>query len=649
MLGRTLGHYEILEPLGAGGMGEVYRAHDTNLKRDVAIKVLPAELASDSERLARLEREAHLLASLNHPNIAAIYNLEESGGVRWLVLELVEGENLEQRLRSGALPVGDALAIGRQVAVALDAAHKNGIVHRDLKPANVMVTPDGVAKVLDFGIAKAPPAAGSASDIGFEKAEGSSATDSMTEAATDMAAHLTATGMLVGTAPYMSPEQIRGAAVDKRSDIWAFGCLMFEMLSGQRPFPRDTMADTLSAILEHEPDWAALPSHTPTSVRELLQRCLVKGAGMRLQDIADGRVAIDETTQSGSMPELRQHSATARHGLRASKRAVAGVAAVFVVASMVLVYFVLGEQFAGTAWPASLRVATAADSSGAYPMIAGGIAELIEREIGLPIERQDTKDYASVADGLRRVDSGELDLVIVQNDAAFNSVWTDEFLGYKSSNIVGLAALYPELLHIVVPADSGITAIDELRGKTIAIGDGFGVSSSTALLSSFDIEEADFVQNPLGGEAFLSGPRWEVADVLMQWASVPATYVGDALRGGDLRLVPIDPGVVAGLQANWPFFKAAAIPSRTYPRQAAAVPTVAVTAILVTNAQIPADLIERILELMFDNIPYLIAKHTRAADISLQTAFGVENGMTIGLHPGAERFREARAAEAAGR
>jgi len=644
LIGKTLGHYEIVDSLGVGGMGEVYRARDTNLKRDVAIKVLPAELASDDERLARLEREAHLLASLNHPNIAAIYNLEESGGVRWLVLELVEGENLEQRLQRGRLSVEDSLAISRQVAVAIDAAHKKGIVHRDLKPANVMVTRDGVAKVLDFGIAKAPMPAGAEGSVEGDAAEDLPGASRVTRAITNMAAHLTATGMLVGTVPYMSPEQIRGGAVDKRSDIWAFGCLMFEMLSGQRPFPRETMADTLSAILEHEPAWEALPSGTPASVRELIQRCLTKDADMRLQDIADGRVSIDETTQSGKMPALPQGAAAAGNRFRISKRAAAGGAALFVIASMLVAYFILGDDVAGAPWPASLRVAVAEGSEGAYGRIANGIGELIEQEIGISIERQDPRDYPSVADGLRRVDAGELDLVIVQNDAAFNSVWTADFLGHESDNIVGLAALYPELLHVVVPADSGITTIDELRGKTIAIGDGFGASSSTALLSRFDINEADFVPNPLGGEEVLQG-GWESADVIMQWASVPATYLAGALRGGTVNLVSIDPDVVGGLQANWPFFKPAVIPSRAYPRQAEAVPTVAVTAILVANSRIPADLVERVLEVMFANISYLIAKHPRAADISLVTAFGRENGMAIPLHPGAEAFREAHAAE----
>ncbi len=297
LIGKTLGHYEILKPLGAGGMGEVYRALDTNLRRDVAIKVLPEGLSADPERLARLRREAHLLASVNHPNIAAIYNLEESEGTRWLVLELVEGKTLEQTLRNGPMPAAKALRVGAQVASALEAAHERGIVHRDLKSANVMIDAKGRVKVLDFGIAK---------DI--------SGQDEILDAATSFSTQtgsgpLTATGVIVGTAPYMSPEQIRGRKVDKRIDTWAFGCLMFELLTGKRPFDRETMADTLSAILEHEPDWDLLPADTPEGMEELLRDCLQKDADNRLGDIADARAeiaAIEATATGSTFPTRRR-------------------------------------------------------------------------------------------------------------------------------------------------------------------------------------------------------------------------------------------------------------------------------------------------------------------------------------------------------
>lgn len=277
MVGTTLGHYEILARLGSGAMGDVYRALDTTLKREVAIKVLPEEFISDEDRVIRLEREAHLLASLNHPHIATIYSLEEAAGSRFLVLELVNGESLAQTLATGPLPVEKALDVCKQIATALEAAHGEGIIHRDLKPANVVLTRDGMAKVLDFGIAKVVDA-------------GEDATD--TEAGTK----LTMAGSLIGTVPYMSPEQVRGHPADARSDIWSLGCVMYELLTAQAAFDRETMADTLSAILEHEPDWESLPPSTPESVRTLLRRCLEKDSRRRLQSAADARIELEDAT-----------------------------------------------------------------------------------------------------------------------------------------------------------------------------------------------------------------------------------------------------------------------------------------------------------------------------------------------------------------
>jgi Tol biopolymer transport system component len=279
VLGRQFGPYRIVSPLGAGGMGEVYRAHDSKLGRDVAIKTLPAEFARDPERLARFRREARTLASLNHPNIAAIYGLEESSDVECLVLELVEGETLR-----GPLPVERALEYARQVAEALEAAHEKGIIHRDLKPANVKVTPQGRVKVLDFGLAKAI--------WGVEENQ------DLSQLATVRGVE-TVVGHIVGTPPYMSPEQARGTGVDKRTDIWAFGCLLYELLTGKRAFQGETLSDTLAAVLEREPDWQALPAKTPSKIRELMRQCLQKDAGRRLPDIADALRTI-EKAQRGS-------------------------------------------------------------------------------------------------------------------------------------------------------------------------------------------------------------------------------------------------------------------------------------------------------------------------------------------------------------
>ena len=280
--GRSFGPYEIISPLGAGGMGEVYRARDSKLNRDVALKFLPEALSSDEQLLARFDREAKLLALVNHPNIATIHSIEEEGGQPYLVLELVEGENLSQVLKSGSLPIREALRICRDIAAALEAAHEKGIVHRDLKPANVVVTPEGIVKVLDFGIAK---------PLKFGQAAADLADSTPSE-------ELTVTGALIGTGPYMSPEQIRGKSAGTRVDIWAFGCLMYQTLTGKVAFGRDTLADTLTSILEREPDWDRLPAKTPEAIRLLLKRCVKKDPQQRLQAIGDARIEIDEAIRS---------------------------------------------------------------------------------------------------------------------------------------------------------------------------------------------------------------------------------------------------------------------------------------------------------------------------------------------------------------
>jgi Tol biopolymer transport system component len=278
--GRRLGAYEILAAIGAGGMGEVYQAHDTKLGRDVAIKVLPEAFAHDPQRLLRFQREAKLLASLNHPNIATIHGLEDSGGTSYLVMELVPGDTLAQRIkRDGAVPVDEALTIAKQIVDALEAAHEKGIIHRDLKPANVKLTPEGKVKVLDFGLAKA--------------FSGDTLIDDMSNSPTlSMAA--TMQGVILGTAAYMSPEQARGKAVDKRTDIWAFGCLLYELLTGKPTFHGEDITDILAAVVRAEPDWAALPPKIPSAIRTLLSRCLRKDRRQRISDATDVRIEIED-------------------------------------------------------------------------------------------------------------------------------------------------------------------------------------------------------------------------------------------------------------------------------------------------------------------------------------------------------------------
>ena len=281
--GTTLGPYAVTAKIGEGGMGEVYRARDTKLDRDVALKVLPQAFTDDPDRLARFEREAKVLASLNHPNIGGIHGLEESDGIRALVLEYIEGPTLADRIAQGPIPVDEALPIAKQIAEALEAAHEAGVIHRDLKPANIKLKPDGTVKVLDFGLAKAldPLPDGDPSQ-----------SPTLTAAATQM-------GVIIGTAAYMAPEQGKGKAVDRRADIWAFGCVFYEMLSGQRSFAGETISETLADVMKTEPAWNRLPADLPSKLTNLIRRCLTKEPRQRMRDIGDVRLAMEgafETT-----------------------------------------------------------------------------------------------------------------------------------------------------------------------------------------------------------------------------------------------------------------------------------------------------------------------------------------------------------------
>lgn len=288
MIGQMIAHYRVQEKIGAGGMGEVYRAQDTRLCRDVALKVLPELFARDVERMARFEREAKVLASLNHPNIASIYGLEESNGFRALVMELVEGPTFSERIRQGPLPLEEALAFAKQIADGLEYAHERGIIHRDLKPSNVKLRQESQVKLLDFGLAKA---------LEGETTEGES------QNSPTLSAAATRTGVLLGTAAYMSPEQARGKRVDRRADIWAFGCMLYEMLTGRAAFTGETTSDILASVIRAEPDWSLLPGSVPPRIHELLHRCMQKDAKQRLRDIGDARIIIDEAVTGSVVSE----------------------------------------------------------------------------------------------------------------------------------------------------------------------------------------------------------------------------------------------------------------------------------------------------------------------------------------------------------
>jgi serine/threonine protein kinase len=315
--GQTLSHFRVVKKIGQGGMGEVYFADDTTLARKVALKFLPEAFTSDPERMARFEREAKLLASLNHPNIAGIHGLEQAGGNRFLVLEYVEGETLQARLGSGALPLEDALSLCCQIAEGLEAAQK-GVIHRDLKPANVMITADEKVKILDFGLAKALSDETQSID--------SSQSPTLTEA-------MTQPGVILGTAAYMSPEQAKGKSVDKRADIWAFGCILYECLTRKRVFEGETATETLASILRAEPDRGSLPADTSSNIRFILRRCLEKDLNRRFRDAADVRIEIEE---GAAAPERMRQSIPETKSWRG----------ILIPGSAVLVFFVLGGLLA---------------------------------------------------------------------------------------------------------------------------------------------------------------------------------------------------------------------------------------------------------------------------------------------------------------
>jgi serine/threonine-protein kinase len=317
--GDRLGPYEIVAPLGAGGMGEVYRARDSKLKREVAIKVLPADVANDRERLARFQREAEVLASLNHPHIAHVYGIEANA----LVMELVEGEDLSQRIARGTIPIDETLSIARQIAEALEGAHEAGIIHRDLKPANIKVRDDGTVKVLDFGLAKAQ---GSGS--------GDQGSGEVANSPTITTPAMTMRGVILGTAAYMSPEQAKGKAVDRRADIWAFGCVLYEMLTGKRAFKGDDVTDIITSVMRDTPDWTALPADTPISIRVLLRRCLDRDPRKRAPHIAIARMAIDDALMPTDqlIPGITIQTAVTKR--RGALRAVVAAAAIVAIAGI---------------------------------------------------------------------------------------------------------------------------------------------------------------------------------------------------------------------------------------------------------------------------------------------------------------------------
>ena len=463
-----LGSYEVLSPLGAGGMGEVYRARDTRLDRTVALKVLPEEFFEDRDRVARFEREAKALAALNHHGIAAVHSFEELEGRHFLVMELVEGEGLDARIARGAIPLDEALPIALQVTAALESAHEKGIIHRDLKPANVMVTPDGMVKLLDFGLAKI-----------FEAESDSRSSPQLTQSPT-MTGRATMAGTILGTAAYMSPEQARGKAVDKRVDIWAFGAVLYEMLTGRRAFEGDTVSDMLAAVLKSDPDWSALPAGTPANVRKVLRRCLERDRDRRFHDIADARL------------ELTEPAGAAEHGSAAASRR-GRVPFLWVVAA-VLAAFAAGQliHFGKRApvGPASQRIVTSLVAPDGWSLdpLSGPLALSPDgTRIVFPV--QDNQGRVLLA--ARALDEPAARL-LAGTDGARNPFWSPDgrWVGY-TSQLTGLSR---------IPAAGG--AVDSIansgpgRGATWS-RDGTILYSPALLSTIFRITEQDRQRVPV--------------------------------------------------------------------------------------------------------------------------------------------------------
>ncbi len=547
--GTSIGPYQVTAPLGVGGMGEVYRARDARLHRDVALKVLPEALARDPERLARLKREAQVLAGLNHPGIAALYGFEEADGTHALVLELVEGPTLADRLRSGCVPVDEALSIARQIAEALEAAHDVGIVHRDLKPANVKLRPDGMVKVLDFGLAKAVDAPGDASV---------QATAAPTVTSPAM---MTARGVILGTAAYMSPEQAKGRPADRRSDVWALGVVLYEMLAGRRPFRADDVADTLAAVLRAEPAWTELPAGTPAGLQRLLRRCLQKDARRRWQHIGDVRLELGEIEQGGQ----ERSAAAAAPSRRGTTAALVTAAMGFAILGAGLGRWYLPREGAVAATPVSFRIAYApgerlADtvrSFGisrdgrhiAYAVASGGRQQLFLRALDqsdavaidgtenatYPVFSPDGGSLAFWADGwIKRVPlAGGTATSIAPAQAPRGLAWAPgDRIVFAESAVSGLS---------VVSASGGapepLTELDVGNGETnhrwpVVLPDGGGVL--------FAVQRRSRIEVHIEGVSFLSKARTSVYTAAFPVQVLETGHLVYAAVNGDTFAAPFD-------------------------------------------------------------------------------------------------------------
>lgn len=622
--GTRLGPYEVVASIGSGGMGEVYRARDGRLHRDVAIKTLPQGFADDPGRRARFEREAQAIAALSHPNIVAIFDTGVHNNQAFVVTELLEGETLRARLRSGPLPVRKATDYAVQIARGLAAAHDKGLVHRDLKPENLFLLKDGQIKILDFGLAKdtARIAAPETRDA-------------------DTATGVTDPAMVLGTVGYMAPEQIRGQAVDARTDLFAFGAVLYEMVSGVRAFQRGTAADTISAILKEDPPELAASDHpVPPGVQRIIRRCLEKEPVERFQSARDLAFGLEAVTGSGADKPAGAREpavpAPPRHS-RATTNLPWLLAGGLLIAVIVLGYALWQKSTAPPAMVRTWRLATG-PSGGVYHALGRGLAAVWQQK--LPNTQIVVRPTDGAFENMFLLDRGEVDLAFAQNDVAFHTVKTDRVLGSRAANISALSLLYPEPAQIVVSRRANIQTVNDLRRKRIALGlpkSGSRFSSET-LLSYFGLQSGDYEARHIDVSSDARSLLDGSLDAAVLWRGIPAPAFEELFKSGQVKLLSLDAASLRGLRVSNPFLVPFTIPAHVYANQDADVSTIAAKAMLVGRRELDDATVGQILNAIFSSIPDLIAHHPRAAEITLSQAFGVDYGLSIDLHPGARKF-----------
>jgi TRAP transporter TAXI family solute receptor len=626
LIGRKFSHYRIIKKLGQGGMGEVYLAEDAELGRKVALKILPAGATSTVERSARFLREAKAASALNHPNIVTIYESRETEGVHYIAMEYVEGQTLADLVPHGGLDTAAILNHAIPLTDGLNKAHEAGIIHRDLKLDNIMVSKAGQAKILDFGLAK----------LKEVPQRGDTELPTRTRGP-----HLTEEGAILGTFAYMSPEQAEGRELDARSDIFSFGCVLYQMATGRHPFTGDSGPALLASVLKDQPSPIRdLRADHPAELERIIRKCMNKDPNKRYGSMHE--LQVDLEMLRDDVHALHPQRPVASGGIApariptAYRERLAWLISAVLLAVVVALALLHLQSRQGVA-PTLIRIATATPTQ-VFHSVGTGIAEVLEKKL------PDIQARVLVTDGsvenVKLLDQAEAELGFAVNVVAFNAVKTNLVLGHRSTTIAGLAALYTQVVQVVVFDDSGIRTLDDLRGKTVNLGlPGSGDRfTSSVILSHFGIGPRDVHDDSRDLPEALQALQDRSLSAVVLLRGVPDVLVSDLFRRGKYKLLSIDPELLNGLRVNQPFLAPATIPAGVYPGQDRAVTSVGAKAVLVASTSVSEDLAEQVLNAMFESIPDLIAHHPRAADISLMSAFRVEDGMPIDLHPGAARF-----------